>query len=82
MNNHATTGTSSYHRPKLSNEGLSPTYSVDAVNEYGVSSTFRIAGEFPLTIQVDGAEIVTLMSLGTHPEKLTLGYLSESTTHR
>ena len=75
MNNHATTGTSSYHRPKLSNEGLPPTHSVDAVDEYGLSRTLRVAGEFPLTIQVDGAEIVTLMSLGTFPEKLTLGYL-------
>ena len=75
MNNHATTGTSSYHRPKLSNKGLPPTHSVDAVDEYGLSRTLRVAGEFPLTIEVDGAEIVTLMSLGTFPEKLTLGYL-------
>jgi FdhD protein len=75
MNNHATTGTSSYHRPKLSNEGLPPTHSVDAVDEYGLSRKLRVAGEFPLTIKVDGAEIVTLMSLGTFPEKLTLGYL-------
>ena len=75
MNDHATTGTSSHNRPKLSNEGLPPTHSVDAVDEYGLSRTLRVAGEFPLTIQVDGAEIVTLMSLGTFPEKLTLGYL-------
>lgn len=74
-NHHATTGTSSHNRPKLSNEGLPPTHSVDAVDEYGLSSALRVAGEFPLTIQVDGAEIVTLMSLGTFPEKLTLGYL-------
>ena len=75
MNNHATTGTSSDHRPKLSNEGLPPTHSVDAVDEYGESRALRVAGEFPLTIKVDGAEIVTLMSLGTYPEKLVLGYL-------
>jgi FdhD protein len=75
MNNDATAGTSPYHRPKLSNEGLPPTHSVDAVDEYGLPRTLRVAGEFPLTIQVDGAEIVTLMSLGTFPEKLTLGYL-------
>jgi FdhD protein len=35
----------------------------------------HVAGEFPLTIKVDGREIVTLMTLGTHPELLTLGYL-------
>jgi FdhD protein len=29
----------------------------------------------PLTILVDGYEIVTLMTLGTHPEELALGYL-------
>jgi FdhD protein len=75
MDNHAKTEKNSYHRPKLSNEGLPPTHSVDAIDEYGLSKTLRVAGEFPLTIQVDGAEIVTLMSLGTFPEKLTLGYL-------
>ncbi len=35
----------------------------------------RVAGEFPLTIRVDGQEVVTLMTLGTHPELLALGYL-------
>jgi len=75
MNDRATTGTNSYHRPKLSDEGLRPTHAVDAVDEYGESRALRVVGEFPLTIKVDGAEIVTLMSLGTYPEKLTLGYL-------
>jgi FdhD protein len=75
MNDRTTTGTDSYHRPRLSDEGLRPTHAVDAVDEYGESRALRVAGEFPLTIKVDGAEIVTLMSLGTYPEKLTLGYL-------
>ena len=75
MNNRTTTDTNPYHRPKLSDEGLQPTHAVDAIDEYGESRALRVAGEFPLTIKVDGAEIVTLMSLGTHPEKLTLGYL-------
>ena len=35
----------------------------------------EIAGELPLTIRVDGHEIVTLMTLGTQPELLALGYL-------
>ena len=34
-----------------------------------------VAGESPLTLKVDGSEVVTLMTLGTHPEKLALGYL-------
>ena len=75
MNDHDTTCTTSGHRPKLSDEGLQPTHSVDAVDEYGESRALRVAGEFPLTIKVDDAEIVTLMSLGTYPEKLALGYL-------
>ena len=75
MNDRAITRTASGHRPKLSDEGLQPTHSVDAVDEYGESRALRVAGEFPLTIKVDDAEIVTLMSLGTYPEKLALGYL-------
>ena len=35
--------------------------------------------EVPLTIKVDGDELVTLMTLGTHPEKLVLGYLRNQT---
>ncbi len=35
----------------------------------------EVAGEFPLTIKVDDREVVTLMTLGTYPEALTLGYL-------
>ena len=75
MNDRAKTGTNSHQQPKLSDEGLRPTDSVDAVDEYGKSRGLRIAREFPLTIRVDGTEIVTLMSLGARPEKLTLGYL-------
>jgi FdhD protein len=75
MNDPATTDTASDHRPKISHEGLRATHPVDAIDEYGESRALRIAGEFPLTIKVDGAEIVTLMSLGACPEKLTLGYL-------
>ena len=63
------------HRPVMSDEGLDPTHPVVARDEYGQARDLRIAGELPLTIKVDGREIVTLMTLGTHPEKLTLGYL-------
>jgi FdhD protein len=55
--------------------GLAPTHAVQAIDEYGETREMQVAGEFPLTIKVDGREIVTLMTLGTHPELLTLGYL-------
>lgn len=67
----ATTG----YRPKMSNAGLAPTHAVQAVDEFGETREMHVAGEFPLTIKVDEREIVTLMTLGTHPELLTLGYL-------
>ncbi|MFW2374359.1 MAG: formate dehydrogenase accessory sulfurtransferase FdhD [Gammaproteobacteria bacterium] len=61
--------------PDLSNAGLSPTHPVVATNEYGEQQNKYIAGEKPLTIYVNKKEIVTLMTLGTQPEALVLGYL-------
>ena len=63
------------YRPRMSQAGLSPTHDVVAVDEFGATRDMSIAGESPLTIKVDGQEIVTLMTLGTHPEELALGYL-------
>lgn len=63
------------YRPALSNAGLSPTHAVNALDQFGETRQVRVAGESPLTLKVDGNEIVTLMTLGTHPELLTLGYL-------
>jgi len=63
------------YRPVLSDEGLDPTRPVTARDEFGDARELNIAGECPLTIKVDHAEVVTLMTLGTYPEKLTLGYL-------
>ena len=60
---------------QLSDAGLSPTYSVMATDEYGLPQEKHIAGERPLTIYVNKKEIVTLMTLGTQPEALVLGYL-------
>ena len=62
-------------KPTLSSKGLRPTHPVQAVDEFGESRDMRVAGEFPLTIRVDDREVVTLMTLGTHPELLALGYL-------
>ena len=62
-------------RPTLSTAGLRPTHPVEAVDEFGNHRDMRVAGEFPLTIKVDDREVVTLMTLGTFPELLALGYL-------
>ena len=60
---------------KLSESGLSPTYSIQIYNHLNDEIKAKVAGELPLTIKVDNEEIVTLMTLGTRPEELTLGYL-------
>ena len=62
-------------RPEMTSAGLSPTHPVEAVDEFGTTREMEVAGEFPLTIKVDGREVVTLMTLGTYPEALTFGYL-------
>ena len=61
--------------PLLSSAGLRPTHPVEAIDEFGTKRDMRVAGEFPLTIKVDEREVVTLMTLGTYPELLALGYL-------
>jgi FdhD protein len=66
--------TSSF-RPKMSNAGRAPTHAVTAVDEKGRVRNVHVAGELPLTLVVDDREIVTLMTLGTHPEALALGFL-------
>jgi len=63
------------YRPELTKSGLAPTCPVIAHDEYGNERETQIAGEFPLTIYLDRREIVTLMTLGCHPEALVLGFL-------
>jgi FdhD protein len=65
----------SRYRPEISNAGLSPTHPVTAVDEYHAPRQVEVPGESPLTLYVDGREIVTLMTIGAHPEALALGYL-------
>lgn len=60
---------------RMSDAGLSPSHAVTAIDEYGEPRDGHIAGERPLTLFLNKREIVTLMTLGTHPELLTLGYL-------
>ena len=59
----------------LSNSGLSPTNKVLTHNHLGEEVDSKVAGELPLTIKIDNEELITLMTLGTRPEELTLGYL-------
>lgn len=61
--------------PQLSNAGLKATANVIACNEYNESVEGAIAVERALTIYLDKREIVTLMTLGNHPELLILGWL-------
>ena len=63
------------YRPIISNAGQPPTIVTRAIDEQQQLHEIRIAEERPLTIFVDNRQIVTLMTLGAHPELLTLGYL-------
>lgn len=65
----------SAYRPEMTHAGVKPTHTVPVINEKGQSKEVEIAGELPLTLLVDGHEIVTLMTLGTRPEQLALGFL-------
>lgn len=51
------------------------TCEVAAVNEYGEQQSIFIPAERALTVYVDKRELVTLMTLGAHPELLVLGFL-------
>ena len=46
-----------------------------AYDERGLAQEVSIPAERPLTVYVDKAELVTLMTMGQHPEWLVLGYL-------
>ncbi len=51
------------------------TIDVEVFDEYGEPMTKSIACERPLTVMLNWKEIVTLMTLGSRPEALVLGYL-------
>lgn len=61
--------------PKLTQARAPLTREIFAVNELGETTVVSIPAERPLTIYVDKRELVTLMTLGAHPEKLVLGFL-------
>ena len=66
---------SSGYSPVMTDAGLQPTQKVLVKDEYKNTRELNIAEERPLTIYIDSYEIVTLMTLGTRPELLVLGYV-------
>ncbi len=66
---------SNHPLPKLTDASLTAAYPVTAMDEFGNSRESLIAAERALTVYVDKKEIVTLMTLGTRPELLILGWL-------
>jgi len=63
------------YRPHMTDAGLDASAPVSAVDEFCKLRTSYIAAERPLTLYLDKREIVTLMTLGTQPELLVLGWL-------
>ncbi|RYF18129.1 MAG: sulfurtransferase FdhD [Comamonadaceae bacterium] len=61
--------------PSLTEARAPLTRSVQVVNAHGETETISIPAERALTVYVDKRELVTLMTLGAHPEWLVLGYL-------
>lgn len=61
--------------PRLTQAQAELTRHIEVVNEHGVHEQVSIPAERALTVYVDKREIVTLMTLGAHPELLVLGYL-------
>lgn len=62
-------------RPRLTQAKADLTREVTVVDESGQPRAIRIPAERDLTVYVDKRELVTLMTLGAHPEWLVLGYL-------
>lgn len=61
--------------PHLSQATAPLTRDVSVSNEFGETSVIQIPAERDLTVYVDKRELVTLMTLGAHPEWLVIGYL-------
>lgn len=63
------------YKPEMTDAGLDASAPVTAVDEFCKIRTSYIAAERPLTLYLDKREIVTVMTLGTQPELLILGWL-------
>jgi FdhD protein len=60
-------------RPNPADPGL--TVKVDGVDQTGAAITTAVTVERPLTLFLNAREIVTMMTIGDHPDYLALGYL-------
>jgi FdhD protein len=75
MTTPATTVHNAHRLPTLTRATAPLTCEVEVLNEHGERLSMSIPAERPLTVYVDKRELVTLMTLGAHPELLVLGYL-------
>ena len=60
---------------QMSSASVPMVHEVEILDEAGRKKLTHIPGERPLTIYLDKREVVTLMTLGSAPEALVLGYL-------
>ena len=63
------------HHIQMTHASVPLVHEVQVMDEAGRIKTTHIPGERPLTIYLDKREVVTLMTLGSAPEALVLGYL-------
>lgn len=63
------------HLITMSNASVPVVHEVEIIDEFGRRKPTFIPGERSLTIYLDKREVVTLMTLGSAPEALVLGYL-------
>ena len=63
------------HHPVMTDAGLLAAEPVTAIDEFGQTREGQIAAERSLTVYLDKREVLTLMTLGTQPELLVLGWL-------
>ncbi len=63
------------HTITMSNASVPVVHEVEIIDELGRRKPTFIPGERSLTIYLDKREVVTLMTLGSAPEALVLGYL-------
>src|ERR1700692_36839 len=61
--------------PRVTAASCAPLREILIVDEQGDRRPIYVPAERPLTVFLDGRELVTLMTLGACPEMLVLGYL-------
>jgi hypothetical protein len=61
----------------MSNASVPLIHEVQIIDEAGRHKTVHVPGERSLTIYLDKRELVTLMTLGSAPEALVLGYFPD-----